>query len=243
MTASGTAWSLVQHVDPTSLRHRLGLMLDAVVHAPPPALADLSVMDVLERWGEHEARLRSLDEISVSAGAVVADAELLAPLTYPRKVPCAGTNYDDHGEEMATARPDPDAEPFFSLETPTTIVGPHSRTAGDLAPARCDTRTVAGVFPGPHPEQGIRVDPPGRHPGATTADLRSDLEAWHRGGASGRRGTLAGLDASRRTRRVRDEAGRRRRPSLGTPAMVIGDDERPGGVRRGAAVALRDEVA
>ena len=58
---SGAAWSLVQHADPAGGRPRLGLMLDGVVHAPPPALADLSVMEVLEAWGEHGALLRSLD--------------------------------------------------------------------------------------------------------------------------------------------------------------------------------------
>ena len=122
---SAVAWSLVQHVDPGGGRPRLGVLVGGVVHAPPSGLADLSVMEVLEGWGEHEGLLRSLDEGAVRAGAVVEGAALVAPLTYPRKVLCAGTNYYDHCQEMGTKRPDPGAAPFFFLKTPTTtVVGP-----------------------------------------------------------------------------------------------------------------------
>ena len=126
---AGTAWSLVQYTledrGPSAGRPLLGIGLDGVVHAPPRELAHLSVMEVLDAWAEHEALLRGLREDDVRAGERITDAVLLAPLTYPRKVLCAGANYYDHAAEMGTARPDPTAEPFFFLKTPTTtVVGP-----------------------------------------------------------------------------------------------------------------------
>jgi 2-keto-4-pentenoate hydratase/2-oxohepta-3-ene-1,7-dioic acid hydratase in catechol pathway len=84
-------------------------------------------MDILEDWPNHEAALRSLDP---REGDVVSDAKLIAPITYPRKLLCAGANYYAHAAEMGTAAPSPDATPFFFLKPPTTtIVGDQATVA------------------------------------------------------------------------------------------------------------------
>lgn len=180
---SGTAWSLVQHAGPAgSSRPRLGLLLDGVVHAPPPALADLTVLEVLDSWAEHESVLRALDDDAVRAGAVVRGARLLAPITYPRKVLCAGTNYYDHCEEMGTARPDPDAEPFFFLKTPTTtVVGPDAVVPlPDRAKVALDWEAELGVVIGTRCKDVAASDARGMVAGYLVADDLSDRGAFPR---------------------------------------------------------------
>jgi 2-keto-4-pentenoate hydratase/2-oxohepta-3-ene-1,7-dioic acid hydratase in catechol pathway len=112
-------WSLVQFRQSESSATRTGVLTGGKLHAPPEALATLELMDVMQRWDEFAPMLRSID---VNALQVVPDAEILAPLTYPRKVICAGANYYKHAEEMGTAAPDPTAVPFFFLKPPTTTV-------------------------------------------------------------------------------------------------------------------------
>lgn len=140
---AGTAWSLVQYTRPdqglsSGRRPHLGIGLDGAVHAPPRQLAQLTVMELLDGWDDHATLLRGLTDEDVRRAELVADAVLVAPLTYPRKVLCAGANYYDHAAEMGTARPDPSAEPFFFLKTPTTtIVGPGAVVP---LPGRADSR-------------------------------------------------------------------------------------------------------
>ena len=58
-------------------------------------------------------------------GGPLAEARLLAPLRYPRKVICAGVNYRRHIAEMGVEAPPADWVPFFFLKPPTTtVVGP-----------------------------------------------------------------------------------------------------------------------
>jgi 2-keto-4-pentenoate hydratase/2-oxohepta-3-ene-1,7-dioic acid hydratase in catechol pathway len=115
-----TEFLLVQYRTPTA-RLRAGLAIDGTVHALPEGWPT-TVLEILQRWPEFGEALRG------GAGdgwPVVEGAELVAPITYPPKVLCAGANYYSHAEEMGTARPDPDATPFFFLKPPTTtIVGP-----------------------------------------------------------------------------------------------------------------------
>ena len=126
MNAPGAAWSLVQCARPEEpSRPRPGLLLDGVVHQPPARLADVTVLELLDQWTLTAGLLRHLTEDDVRQAPVMGDAVLVAPITYPRKVLCAGTNYYDHCEEMGTKRPDPTAEPYFFLKAPTTtVVGP-----------------------------------------------------------------------------------------------------------------------
>lgn len=112
-------WSLVQYVRPDNHRPILGLLHEGGVGRAPLPLRDALALDVLDRWSEFAPLLRALDVTDLES---VQDATLVAPLTYPRKVLCAGANYFGHAEEMGTARPDPGGEPFFFLKPPTTTV-------------------------------------------------------------------------------------------------------------------------
>ena len=120
------AWSLVQFTTPGDARPRVGVGVgtgaDLQVRHPPAPLDGLSLLRVVEGWERSAPLLQDLD---VGELGLVPGAEVVAPLTYPGKVLCAGANYYDHAAEMGTSRPDPDAEPYFFLKAPrTTVVGP-----------------------------------------------------------------------------------------------------------------------
>jgi len=115
-------WSLVQYRETGSHSSHVGVLASGKVYRSPAALASMTLTDVVESWEELSPVLRALD---VAGLEVVADAEIVAPLTYPRKVICTGANYYGHAQEMGTARPDPTSVPFFFLKAPTTtVVGP-----------------------------------------------------------------------------------------------------------------------
>jgi 2-keto-4-pentenoate hydratase/2-oxohepta-3-ene-1,7-dioic acid hydratase in catechol pathway len=114
-----TGLLLVQYTAGNSVR--AGVRHDDVVRALPRNWPD-TVLAILDSWDEWSGPLRAIDP---DALPVVPDARLVAPVTFPRKVLCAGANYYSHAEEMKTARPDPRATPFFFMKPPTTtIVGP-----------------------------------------------------------------------------------------------------------------------
>ncbi|WP_375384916.1 fumarylacetoacetate hydrolase family protein [uncultured Microbacterium sp.] len=114
-------WLLVQFVTVGDDRPIAGIRVHDAIHALPSGWPQ-TVLELLDDWSVWQSRLRALDPESLSA---VHDARLVAPITYPRKVLCAGANYYDHAEEMGTETPDPTAAPFFFLKPPTTtIVGP-----------------------------------------------------------------------------------------------------------------------
>jgi 2-keto-4-pentenoate hydratase/2-oxohepta-3-ene-1,7-dioic acid hydratase in catechol pathway len=65
---------------------------------------DLSVMSILTDWDEALARLSDSLHLRLPNGhEPVKGAELLAPLTSPGSIYCAGANYADHAAEMAKA--------------------------------------------------------------------------------------------------------------------------------------------
>ena len=109
---------LVQYRSGASTATAVGIRFAGVVHRVPDSWPS-SLLELITAWDDWAPRLRALD---VAGLAPVPDAVLLAPLTYPGKVICAGANYYDHAAEMGTARPDPTAEPFFFLKPPTTTV-------------------------------------------------------------------------------------------------------------------------
>jgi 2-keto-4-pentenoate hydratase/2-oxohepta-3-ene-1,7-dioic acid hydratase in catechol pathway len=90
--------------------------------APPELKHWASMLDLLDAWPEAAGLLASLD----LAGAPRAESgELLAPITYPRKVLCAGVNYRRHIREMGGEVPGTGWEPFFFFKPPsTTVTGP-----------------------------------------------------------------------------------------------------------------------
>lgn len=123
---SGARWGLVQYVATDGHSSTTGFLVDGKVRESPE-YGRIPVIDVVNKWSEYEKPLRALDP---TEGDVVRDAVLIAPITYPRKLLCAGANYYGHAAEMGTARPSPDAAPFFFLKPPTTtIVGDQSTVA------------------------------------------------------------------------------------------------------------------
>ena len=124
-------FALAQYTRASASVPRLGVLRGDTIHALPDGWPSttLALIEESARWTQ---RLRGLtiDELDV-----VPDADLIAPLTYPRKLLCAGANYYDHAAEMGTDRPDPAESPFFFLKPPTTtIVG----TGAVIAIARLD---------------------------------------------------------------------------------------------------------
>lgn len=111
-------WLLAQYVTSGSDQPRLGFLKAGEIYASPEGLPS-STLELIENWSQWESQLRGLD---IDALDKVIGGTLVAPITYPHKVLCAGANYYDHAAEMGTARPDPTESPFFFLKPPTTTI-------------------------------------------------------------------------------------------------------------------------
>ncbi|AEY85492.1 5-carboxymethyl-2-hydroxymuconate Delta-isomerase [Streptomyces hygroscopicus subsp. jinggangensis 5008] len=96
------------------------------VFAPPAQLAGLSLMAVLADWDTTTRLLRTWSP-QRHLGPLQ-ETRLVAPLTYPNKVICAGANYRDHMTEMGLPEPPAGARPYFFLKPPSTTI-----TAPDAA--------------------------------------------------------------------------------------------------------------
>lgn len=141
----GPRWSLVQYRAEGVAHSALGVQVADRVRLLPAPFDGLSAMDLLEDWDRLAPHLRDLDVEVLDA--VSTPVTIVAPLTYPRKILCAGANYYSHAEEMGTSRPDPAAPPFFFLKPPTTtITGPDAAIAIDSGPdAKVDWEAELGV--------------------------------------------------------------------------------------------------
>lgn len=116
------AWSLVTYRLPGRAGERVGVRRGGRVHALPEGVAPDSMLALLDDWDVWEPRLRRWNP---EHAAVVADARLLAPLRFPRKVVCAGANYHGHLAEMGVSAPVGPVHPYFFLKPPTTtVIGP-----------------------------------------------------------------------------------------------------------------------
>jgi 2-keto-4-pentenoate hydratase/2-oxohepta-3-ene-1,7-dioic acid hydratase in catechol pathway len=115
------SYSLVAFTDGGETR--IGVRLpDGAVLAPPELKQWASVLDLLESWPQAAGVLSAMPLSDLPA---VERAELLAPITWPRKVLCAGVNYKRHIREMGGEVPGADWTPFFFLKPPsTTVIGP-----------------------------------------------------------------------------------------------------------------------
>ena len=102
---------------------QLGLLLtDGSVVAPPELKQWAGMLELFDDWGAAAGVLERLD---LSGAPLVAEAALLAPIRFPRKVLCAGINYRKHIREMGGLEPGPSWRPFFFMKPPTTtVVGP-----------------------------------------------------------------------------------------------------------------------
>ena len=119
---SATRWALVQYRRPGGDEILSAGLVDGKVIEFDKDLAGESALALLQYWDEVRVLLEGWVP---DPDRVIPDAQLVAPLTYPGKVLCAGANYYSHALEMGVARPDPDAEPFFFMKPPrTTVIGP-----------------------------------------------------------------------------------------------------------------------
>ncbi len=102
---------------------QLGVLLDdGAVLAPPVLKQWRDMLDLLEDWPQASEILAAM---SLVAAPVVGSYELLAPISWPRKVLCAGVNYRRHIREMGGTVPGAEWQPFFFLKPPTTtVIGP-----------------------------------------------------------------------------------------------------------------------
>jgi 2-keto-4-pentenoate hydratase/2-oxohepta-3-ene-1,7-dioic acid hydratase in catechol pathway len=115
-------FSLVQFRVPGSMKIGVGVYDGTIVRSLAPSADGMDLMGLLQDWASWSDYLENVDADTLEH---VSDARLIAPLTFPRKILCAGVNYYDHAREMKVVPPDPAADPFFFLKTPTTtIVGP-----------------------------------------------------------------------------------------------------------------------
>jgi 2-keto-4-pentenoate hydratase/2-oxohepta-3-ene-1,7-dioic acid hydratase in catechol pathway len=111
-------WSLTQYR--TASATHIGVLVDGVLFQAP-AEWPTTTLELFEDWTTWSDILRDHDPVGLEPAGEV---DLLAPITFPRKVLCAGANYYDHAAEMGTARPDPSETPFFFLKPPTTTLIP-----------------------------------------------------------------------------------------------------------------------
>lgn len=127
---------------------RLGALLPGgELTAPPELKRWASMLELLEDWPVAADLLRSL---AIADAPVIAEAELLAPIRWPRKVLCAGVNYRRHVREMGGAEPGRGWRPYFFLKAPTTtVVGPaDSIVIRDAERARFDWEAELAVVIG-----------------------------------------------------------------------------------------------
>src|SRR6478609_2793321 len=114
-------WSLVTiRQGPTTslaVRREHGSLL-----APTELKRWSSMLELLDDWDTARPTLQTLD--IESAPTAVAD-EILTPISWPRKIVCAGVNYRKHIREMGGEVPGDSWVPFFFLKPPTTtLIGP-----------------------------------------------------------------------------------------------------------------------
>ena len=115
-------WALVTYHQGDPPAAQVGVLVGGAVRRPPPQLAGLSMLDVLNGWAEYAPVLRAFDADGAES---VDDATLLAPVRFPAKVLCAGANYFDHLTEMGIDRPRTPVTPYFFFKPPTTsVIGP-----------------------------------------------------------------------------------------------------------------------
>jgi 2-keto-4-pentenoate hydratase/2-oxohepta-3-ene-1,7-dioic acid hydratase in catechol pathway len=132
----------------TGTDQRTGVLRpDGQVVEPPELKRWLTMPGLLDDWDNAAGVLASLstDELTPVPGA-----RLLAPVSFPRKVLCAGVNYRKHIAEMGGSVPDRDWEPYFFLKPPSTaVIGPDDPIViRDAARARYDWEIELAVIIG-----------------------------------------------------------------------------------------------
>lgn len=111
----------MQYTAPGINEPTLGVLSDTAIYRAPKGWPPTSLA-LLDNWSEFVGQLAVLRAEDLEPAT---NAKLVAPITYPRKLICAGANFYSHAAEMGTPPPDPSAPPFFFLKPPTTtVIGP-----------------------------------------------------------------------------------------------------------------------
>jgi len=114
-------WSLVTYRHGTTEAIAIQLEDQRVVR-PVELEKWATMLDLLDDW---ESALGILQGLELDQAPEVPVDGLLAPIRYPRKVVCAGVNYQRHIREMGGDVPGEGWVPFFFLKPPTTtVIGP-----------------------------------------------------------------------------------------------------------------------
>jgi 2-keto-4-pentenoate hydratase/2-oxohepta-3-ene-1,7-dioic acid hydratase in catechol pathway len=90
---------------------RAGLVVgDKIIDAADATgnAADADVMALLQSWDANLKRLDAAAEKAAGSAKALSSVTLLAPITRPVAIYCAGANYRDHANEMARAQGKPD---------------------------------------------------------------------------------------------------------------------------------------
>jgi 2-keto-4-pentenoate hydratase/2-oxohepta-3-ene-1,7-dioic acid hydratase in catechol pathway len=98
------------------------LRADGTLAAPPDLKRWTTMLELLTDWAQAAEILRAIE---IDDAPVIDYDTLLAPVRWPRKVICAGVNYQRHVREMGGTVPADGWKPFFFLKPPTTtVIGP-----------------------------------------------------------------------------------------------------------------------
>lgn len=127
---------------------RIGVQTtDGSVRSPSELAQWPDMLSLLDDWRRARPVLEHLDPAGSPA---IADALLVAPIRWPRKVICAGVNYRQHIKEMGGEVPATGWYPFFFLKPPTTtVIGPtDSIVLHDAEHARYDWEAELAVVIG-----------------------------------------------------------------------------------------------
>jgi len=127
----------------------LGVLLadDGGLLAPAELKQWATMLELLENWPQASEVLATLP---LHDAPPVESAELLTPISWPRKVMCAGVNYRKHIKEMGGEIPGDDWRPYFFLKPPsTTVIGPSDPIViRDASRARYDWEAELAVVIG-----------------------------------------------------------------------------------------------
>ena len=102
----------MQYTAPGINEPTLGVLSDTAIYRAPKGWPPTSLA-LLDNWSEFVGQLAVLRAEDLESAT---NAKLVAPITYPRKLICAGANFYSHAAEMGTPPPDPSAPPFFFLK-------------------------------------------------------------------------------------------------------------------------------
>lgn len=134
-----------------------GVLVGSQIHPAAALLASAdvdasSVLAILESWSKADSALQAaIHNVPAEEGMPLEEAELLAPILYPRAIFCAGANYWDHMQEMegAVDRDSRAKEPWFFVKTSAhSVIGDHASVQPPKGSQQLDWEAELGVVVG-----------------------------------------------------------------------------------------------